>query len=116
MELGARYIEPVEHRLELKNAGDFFIIEDAFNSNPVGAKNAVEILGQFTDGRRIIITPGMVELGEIEYEENRKFGHAIGNANLDKIILVGEERASAILEGIEQIEHQIEKVDVVIFM
>lgn len=113
MSLGAKNIEPVEHRLELKKAGEFFIIDDAFNSNPVGAKNAVEILGSFNSGRRIIITPGMVELGEIEFEENEKFGQAIGNANLDKIILVGEDRAEPILQGIKQISGEESKVTVV---
>lgn len=101
MALAANRIEPVEHRLELKNHGDLTIIDDAFNSNPVGARNAVEILGQFNSGRRIIITPGMIELGEIEYEENRKFGEAIAREKLDLVILVGEERARPILEGIK---------------
>jgi UDP-N-acetylmuramoyl-tripeptide--D-alanyl-D-alanine ligase len=44
----------------------------------------------------------MVELGEIEAEENRKFGSAIGKANLDLVVLVGEERAQPILEGIRE--------------
>lgn len=113
LSLAAKKIEPVEHRLELKNAGDFFIIDDAFNSNPVGAKNAVEILGKFDSGRRIIITPGMVELGDIEFDENEKFGKAIGEANLDRIILVGEERAKPIMKGIESVLNQGKKVEVV---
>jgi len=113
MVLGAKNIEPVEHRLELKKAGEYYIIDDAFNSNPVGAKNAVEILGQFNSGRRIIITPGMVELGEIEYSENQKFGEAIGNAKLDKVILVGEERAEPILKGIKITENGEENITVV---
>ncbi|MDZ7805998.1 MAG: Mur ligase family protein [Gracilimonas sp.] len=100
MAIAARKIEPIEHRLELKQNGELTIIDDAFNSNPVGAKNAVEILGQFDSGKRIIITPGMIELGDIEEEENYKFGQSIGNANLDLVILVGEERAKPILEGI----------------
>ncbi len=113
MAIGAKNIEPIEHRLELKKAGEFYIIDDAFNSNPVGAKNAVEILSQFNSGRKIIVTPGMVELGEIEYEENRRFGEAIGMGNLDKIILVGEERAKPIIEGIQSVQGQEEKVEVV---
>ncbi len=113
MTLAAKNIEPVEHRLELKKAGDLFIIDDAFNSNPIGTKNAVEILGSFTSGRRIIITPGMVELGELEEEENRLFGEAIGKANLDLIILVGEERSIPIQAGIETVEGQWEKIRVV---
>lgn len=113
MAIAAKNIEPVEHRLELKQQGDLFIIDDAFNSNPVGAKNAVEILGQFKTGKRIIITPGMVELGDIEYEENKKFGNAIAEANLDLVILVGEERAKPIREGIEEKAESTENIKVV---
>ncbi len=100
MAIAARKIEPVEHRLELKQNGELTIIDDAFNSNPVGAKNAVEILSQFNSGKRIIVTPGMVELGDIEEDENFKFGQAIGQANLDLVILVGGQRAKPIQEGI----------------
>ncbi|WP_020403547.1 UDP-N-acetylmuramoyl-tripeptide--D-alanyl-D-alanine ligase [Gracilimonas tropica] len=113
MALAAAKIEPVEHRLELKQNGDLVIIDDAFNSNPVGAKNAVEILAQFDSGQRIIITPGMIELGEIEEEENRKFGEAIGKANLDLVILVGEERSKPILEGIKMHDSNAMNVRVV---
>ncbi|MFV1883924.1 MAG: UDP-N-acetylmuramoyl-tripeptide--D-alanyl-D-alanine ligase [Balneola sp.] len=113
MAIAAKNIEPIEHRLELKRQGDLTIIDDAFNSNPVGAKNAVEILGQFKSGNRIIITPGMVELGDIEYEENKDFGRAIANAKLDLIILVGDERAKPIKEGIEEVADSLENVKVV---
>ena len=98
--LAAETIEPVEHRLQLKAGERYTIIDDAFNSNPVGAKNAVEILGAFKSGQRILITPGMIELGEIEYEENKKFGQTIALAQLDYVFLVGEERSKPILDGI----------------
>lgn len=113
MAIAARNIEPIEHRLELKKQGDLFVVDDAFNSNPIGAKNAVEILGQFKSGNRIIITPGMVELGEIEFEENKNFGKAIAGAKLDLIVLVGEERAKPIQEGIKEIAESTENVKVV---
>lgn len=113
MAIAAKGIEPVEHRLELKQQGEIFVIDDAFNSNPVGAKNAVEILGQFNTGKRIIITPGMIELGELEAEENRNFGKAIAKARLDLAILVGEERAIPIKQGIEEESESVENVRVV---
>jgi len=102
IELAAPKVEQVEHRLELKKNGELYIIDDAFNSNPTGAKNAVEILSKFTTGRRIIITPGMIELGEIQEEENRKFGEHIARANLDLVILVGRKQSAPILKGIEK--------------
>lgn len=113
MALAARKMEPVEHRLEMKRSGDLIIIDDAFNSNPVGAKNAVEILGSFSSGKRIIVTPGMIELGDLEYEENKKLGEHIGKAGLDKIYLVGKERSKPLLEGISSVNGEAEKVEVV---
>ncbi len=94
-----RRIQPVDHRLQLRPEGDILIIDDAFNSNPVGARNAVEILGQFRTGRRIIVTPGMVELGKREDEENRAFGQAIAG-HADLAVLVGPERTRPIAAGL----------------
>lgn len=101
MAMAAGRMKPVEHRLELKKQGDLTVIDDAFNSNPTGAKNAVETLAQFNSGRRIIITPGMIELGELQEEKNRTFGRQIGEANLDLVILVGKNQTRPIKEGIQ---------------
>ncbi len=112
MALAAAGIEPVEHRLELKKEGELYVIDDAFNSNPVGAKNAVEILSRFESGRRIIITPGMIELGELEDKMNYEFGQAIGEAGLDLVILVGAQKTKAIKKGIASTGFPEEKVKV----
>jgi UDP-N-acetylmuramoyl-tripeptide--D-alanyl-D-alanine ligase len=92
-------LEPVEHRLKLRNEGPILILDDAFNSNPVGAQNAVEILGQFKSGRRIVITPGMVELGEIQRDENEAFGRAMAS-NADLVLLIGPKQTAPILSGL----------------
>lgn len=92
-------LEPVPHRLALRQEGPITVIDDAFNANPVGARNAVEILGQFTDGRRVIVTPGMVELGERQYEENRRFGEHMA-AHVDLAVLVGAEQTRPIQDGL----------------
>lgn len=102
--IAASNMEPVEHRLELKKQGEFTVIDDAFNSNPVGAKNAVDILATFKSGRKIIITPGMIELGELEEQENRTFGEYIGTSGINLAILVGEEQTRPIREGIESVQ------------
>jgi len=99
--IAASNMEPVEHRLELKKQGGLTIIDDAFNSNPVGARNAVDILASFETGRKIIITPGMIELGELEEEENRIWGNHIASSAIDLVILVGEEQTWPIHEGID---------------
>ncbi|MDX1429771.1 MAG: cyanophycin synthetase, partial [Rhodothermales bacterium] len=104
-------IAPVEHRLQLRREGPITVIDDAFNSNPVGARNAVEILGQFNSGRRVIVTPGMIELGDIEYEENRKFGEAIAS-NADVAVLVGPQRTAAIADGLAASGFPVDNVHV----
>lgn len=92
-----RKIQPVEHRMQLREHGTFTIIDDAYNSNPVGSKAAVETLAMF-DGVRILITPGMVELGDKEEEYNRKFGTYAASC-CDYILTVGKRRAEVIMEG-----------------
>lgn len=96
-----RSIEQVEHRLSIKRTpGGVTIIDDAFNSNPSGSKMAVDVLAQFTDGRRIIVTPGMIELGSEQFNLNREFGRNIGRS-LDVAIVVGEYNREAIVSGIK---------------
>jgi UDP-N-acetylmuramoyl-tripeptide--D-alanyl-D-alanine ligase len=68
-----RKLENVPHRLQLLGGGNRLIIDDAYNSNPAGAASALETLSNF-DGVRILVTPGMVELGSKQYELNRELG------------------------------------------
>lgn len=77
------------------------IIDDAFNSNPAGSKMAVDVLAHFKGGKRIIVTPGMIELGSEQYSLNQAFGKYIGE-NLDIAIVVGEYNRDAIVEGIKE--------------
>lgn len=97
---GIEKVEPVEHRLNLiESPNGVIIIDDAFNSNPVGTKAALEVLSQFKAGKKIIVTPGMIELGDMEEEANREFGFNIGKV-CDYVILVGEKRTKPIYEGL----------------
>ena len=98
LRIPVRKIQSVPHRMEMKNQGDVTIIDDAFNSNPIGSKAAVETLA-LMDGMRILITPGMVELGEDEAEYNRKFGTYAADC-CDRIFLVGRKHTEPIKEGI----------------
>lgn len=89
------------HRLELKHvAKDIIFIDDAFNSNPVGSKMALEVLQQFTGKRKIIITPGMVELGTKQDEYNGRFGEYIAEV-CDYVILVGKQQTLALHQGLK---------------
>ena len=96
---GVKKVEPVEHRLQILHTDNgVTVIDDAFNSNPKGAHAALEVLKAFPQ-RRILITPGMVELGADEASHNRTFGEAIKDA-ADLVILVGHHHTEPIAEGL----------------
>ncbi len=93
-------VRNVEHRLELRNAGNITFIDDSYNSNPVGSKMALDVLKQMP-GHRIVITPGMVELGNKSYELNKDFGKYMFN-NCDEVILVGQKITKPIQDGLKE--------------
>ena len=106
-------IEQVEHRLNMKRTpGGVTIIDDAFNSNPTGSKMAVDVLGSFTDGRRIVVTPGMIELGDKQDELNRELGKHIGES-VDIAIIVGEYNRDALTDGVRSTDFDTENLVVV---
>ncbi len=83
-----RSLKPAKHRLEILPKGNgLTVIDDAYNANPAGAAAALEALSMF-GGVKVIITPGMVELGDAEEAENLAFGRKIANV-CDYAALVG---------------------------
>lgn len=102
IKMGAKYIRPVPHRLELKqNSNGSIIIDDAYNSNNRGAKMALEVLKYFEHRKRILITPGIVELGDKMTEINQELGRNAAESS-DFIILVGANQAVPIYNGIKE--------------
>lgn len=105
-------IEQVEHRLNVKRTpGGITIIDDAFNSNPTGSGMALDVLASMEGGKRIVITPGMIELGDRQEELNREFGRKIAHS-ADVAIVVGQYNRDAIVGGIES--EKSPQVDVII--
>lgn len=92
-------VKAVEHRLELKKLGNFYMIDDAYNSNPVGASGALDVLGMM-DGIKVVVTPGMIELGSLENELNEEFGEKIAMV-ADYVVLIGKEKTKPIMRGLK---------------
>ncbi len=104
-------VKSVEHRLELRPAGNITYIDDSYNSNPVGSKMALEVLKDMP-GLRIIMTPGMVELGDKSYELNKKFGTYMKDS-CDVVILVGEKITKPIKDGLKEVKFNDKNIYVV---
>jgi UDP-N-acetylmuramoyl-tripeptide--D-alanyl-D-alanine ligase len=76
-----------------------WVIDDTFNSNPTGARAAlVELAGLPIDGRRVVVTPGMIELGPRQFAENRAFAEAVAGVASD-LVVVGRTNRRALLAG-----------------
>ena len=64
------------------------------------------------DGFKIVVTPGMIELGSEQYELNKKFGEYISEV-ADYVILVGEKQTKPILDGLKEKKYKANKIKVI---
>ena len=96
--LGVEKIKPIEHRLHLIENGGVYILDDAYNCSERSAREAISALCRF-EGRKIIVTPGIVECGVLEEDINKELGAVIAQANLDRVMLVGQTLVQSIKQG-----------------
>ncbi len=97
-------LQPVEHRLSMKVANGITVLDDAYNSNPQGAKMGLEVLKNFAVGegnKRIVITPGFVEMGARQAAANQELGRTIAKS-CDYAIIVNAVNREAIKSGLEE--------------
>lgn len=93
-------LDPVKNRLELINMKDFSIIDDSYNANEVGVRESLNVLKKFM-GRKIVITSGLVEMGDLQYEKNFKIGKQIAkSANM--VVIMNETNKKAIYKGLKE--------------
>lgn len=93
-----KMLEPPAHRLQIVDGGDITIIDDSFNSNPSGSRSALEALSSF-DGVRVLVTPGMVELGDSQSILNYELGVSAGDF-CEYIYVVGSVNYDSIYKGV----------------
>ena len=103
-------LKPTEHRLELKSSvNGSLLIDDAYNANPEGCLEAVRVLGSFDGMKKIIITPGLIELGEKEYECNYNLGLE-ASKYCDIMIFVGKNRSKPMTDAAKALNFPTDKV------
>jgi UDP-N-acetylmuramoyl-tripeptide--D-alanyl-D-alanine ligase len=110
---GIQDLPAVPHRLQLlDNGSGVTVIDDSYNSNPIGAMEALKVLSSFTTGQRILVTPGMVELGSLEAHLNEELGAKAAEV-CDYVVLVGVERTKPLAAGLQAKNFPSEKIRVV---
>lgn len=93
-------LQPVAHRLEVIRNQNITVLDDAFNSSVEGSTAAVEVLSSFNGSVKICITPGMVEMGQEEFNVNEHFGEQLGKV-CDYVIVVNKVNQEALKKGLE---------------
>ncbi len=97
--MGVNRIPALKHRLELlPNNKNIVIIDDSYNSNEDGTRAAMEVLDTFK-GRKIVLTPGLVELGKMENLINMEFGKRLAK-HADIVIVIGKHNAEMLISGL----------------
>ncbi|MES2643938.1 MAG: UDP-N-acetylmuramoyl-tripeptide--D-alanyl-D-alanine ligase [Myxococcota bacterium] len=96
-----RTLKPVENRLQVQVNGAVTWLHDAYNSNPAGFTAALDVLATMPGRRRILVTPGMVELGDQQADRNREVAVKAA-AVCDLVLLVGETNRVALATGLRE--------------
>jgi UDP-N-acetylmuramoyl-tripeptide--D-alanyl-D-alanine ligase len=90
------------HRAEVQRTPEgVWIIDDTYNSNPVGSARAVRAaatVARERGGPLVVVTPGMVELGPVQFERNTQLAEAVIDAG-GTLIAVGLTNRKALLAG-----------------
>ena len=108
-----RGLRPADSRLVLNTtAAGITIINDAYSANPKGVVSALKVLGMHETGARLLITPGMIELGELQDDENHKLGLLAAQHATD-IILVGKAQTQPIVDAIQSTSFDLSRLRVV---
>ncbi len=93
-------LRPVDHRLQpVATSNGITVIDDSYNANPVGVHNGLEVLAEMDARQRILVTPGLVELGSVEDAENRRYGEHAAHV-CDHVIVMDARPARALREGL----------------
>ncbi|MFY9823817.1 MAG: UDP-N-acetylmuramoyl-tripeptide--D-alanyl-D-alanine ligase [Thermoanaerobaculia bacterium] len=102
-----RNLKPQSNRLELEKAGGITFLHDAYNSNPTGFRAALEVLGALPAKRKILVTPGMVELGPRQAQDNFEIA-ALAASVCDVVVIVGPTNREALKAGLASVQSHVE--------
>ena len=93
-------LKPIPHRLELIKTGKNLILDDAYNASVNGTIVALNVLSKMP-GRKVVITPGIIELGTQASVENENFGKRIAKV-ADIVVIVNKLNFDAIKKGLNE--------------
>lgn len=99
---GALSVKPLPHRLEpIEGARGVLVIDDSYNGNPEGVREAIHVLGTYKDRRKVFVTPGLVETGERNEAVHTAIGKELASvANM--VVLIENSATPYIAQGLTE--------------
>jgi UDP-N-acetylmuramoyl-tripeptide--D-alanyl-D-alanine ligase len=99
---GIKKITPFKHRLEpiYNSQTDIWVIDDSYNGNFNGIESGLEVLSRAT-GRKIVLTPGLVELGVMSQNIHEKIG-GLYSQKADMVLLIKNNVTRYIIDGMKK--------------
>lgn len=97
----ASLVFPTEHRLEVRRLNGITFIDNTYNTNPSISEYSLKVLKNYKGNRKILITPGYVELGKESERENMRFMDKASRI-VDEIIIVGQNSRGFLLKGLKK--------------
>lgn len=102
IQAATKKIQAVKHRLQpIFNPNGVIVVDDSYNGNPAGVKAAIDVLKLFKNHRKILITPGLVELGDAKEEVHVKIGEQLAQV-CDLVILMENSNLPFLIEGLKK--------------
>ncbi|MFS8130766.1 MAG: Mur ligase family protein [Candidatus Dojkabacteria bacterium] len=109
IKLGVTQLKPAPHRLEVKRTGNITIIDDTYNGNSDGIKAGIKLLSQFKNNRKVYVTPGLVETGDMKEEIHLEIGKELAKV-ADLVILTENSATPFIAEGLKKNGFNTDKI------
>jgi len=92
-------LTPMPHRMEVIKNNNLTVLDNSYNTSVESSKASLNVLKLFENCNKIIVTPGIIEMGNMEYEVNYNFGRDIAKV-CNNVIIVNKANLAAIKEGL----------------
>jgi UDP-N-acetylmuramoyl-tripeptide--D-alanyl-D-alanine ligase len=105
-------VQPVANRANVITApSGVMVIDDTFNANPASAAASLQVLESLSlSGRKVVITPGMIELGDDQFKENAKLAKKVADMNAE-LVVVGRTNVRSLTAGYEKFPKRFDTRD-----
>lgn len=101
---------PFEHRMQPRQLGGAWIIDDTYNGNLEGVRAGLELLQELSAKRKIYVTPGLVDQGKDTEKVHREIGQLIASAQPDRVVLMHNSVTRFMKEELEKAQYEGEIV------